>query len=80
MARNVPSFNSILDIGLLLYLTDTYRRDCMPTEIYPYWAGLCCMADFDSLIPRGIAALIASITVLNPSYLAVVLARHRIIE
>ena len=50
---------------------DTYRHDCMPTEIYPYWAGLCCMADIDSLTPRGIAA----ITVLyseNKSHLAVV--------
>ena len=40
---NLDSCQNARDFGDLP--ADTYRRDCMPTEIYPYWAGLCCMAD-----------------------------------
>jgi hypothetical protein len=35
--------------------THTVQTRLYADQIYPYWAGLCCMADIDSLTPRGIA-------------------------
>lgn len=42
----------------------------MPTEIYPYWAGLCCMADSNSLTPQALHWQYSE----NPSHLIDVLS------